>query len=249
MKERKFYDRPPLVETIFEVVVPPEKAWDVAVPGMLYERVKTDGYVDHQTRQNKHFVIENGKEDVSQLIQERAVFLTADKLDLIQIGRDLFAVNRLKPYPGWEHFKPRIESAVRHFEEVKPALDTPCKIALRYVNLIAVPREGFHLHDWLAFRPYLESGFFAEPESLITGCIFPFSDGRDRCKLELISSKVRNPEEKAFLLTLDYSTTKSAGEPFLHLFPWIEEAHSNLEELFELCLTERLREHFGVKKQ
>ncbi len=248
MADRRKYKNPPLVETIFELVVNPEMAWDPAVAGMLYERVKDLGYQVRQARRTRDLRYDTARNAVAADFQERAVFLTVDKLDLIQVGKDILTVSRLKPYQGWEVFKPRIETVLGKFQDALPELQGVSRLALRYVNHIRIPKAGFRLADWLVFRPNLEQGFSQDPESLITGCIFPFAMGKARCKVELVSTEVANPDERSFLLALEYFGAPPDGIPKGDILPWVEEAHLQIENLFEQCLTDKIRQLFGEVK-
>jgi uncharacterized protein (TIGR04255 family) len=246
MSPRRKYLNPPLIETIFEAVIPQEESWDLTIPGLFWEKVKQQGYSIRKNRTHKEYRIQDHTDSVPQVrIHERAVFLTEDKKNLMQVGDRMLAVNRLHPYSSWEDFKPRIDLACSAIQEVIATLKAAERLVLRYVNQIRIPKAGFTLEEFFNFRPFLGGGFPMVPQSLITGCVFPLNENRDQCKLELVSTNTKNPDEVAFFLALEFFSVPGIGRSWSEVKPWVETAHSEIEKLFELCLTPSLREIFG----
>jgi uncharacterized protein (TIGR04255 family) len=135
MSPRRKYRNPPLIETIFEAVISKEEAWDLAIPGLFWEKVKQHGYLLRQNRTQKEFLIQGQKDSEPQVrIHERAVFLTEDKKNIMQVGDRLLAVNRFHPYLSWEDFKPRIDMACSAIQEVIGSLKAAERLVLRWPN-------------------------------------------------------------------------------------------------------------------
>ncbi len=107
------------------------------MPGIIYERIKEKFPIKQQKKsfvisiQNKDGEIFPGQESKSQI--EQIAFLSEDKKALLQLGSNLFAVNHLKPYPGWtvskkiifDYFNIYLESAGNRKIET---------IGLRFIN-------------------------------------------------------------------------------------------------------------------
>jgi len=103
------YTKPPIIEALCELRFEPSLPWDLAIPGLLYEKVKDDFPKRRQVRAFETSV-SAGPEGVEQQVRtaDRMQFLREDERALIQVGPDLLAVNHLEPYPTWQEFLPLI---------------------------------------------------------------------------------------------------------------------------------------------
>ncbi len=69
---------------------------------------------------------------------------------------------------------------------------------------------------------------------------------RDACTLKLTSMPTETPNTAAFILDLDYFLAREKGVTPKNAMKWIENAHTKIEDIFEGCITDRLRSLFGV---
>jgi uncharacterized protein (TIGR04255 family) len=53
-------------------------------------------------------------------------------------------------------------------------------------------------------------------------------------------------EKISFRLDIEYFLAKPRAVEVADAIAWVEEAHSRVEEVFEGCITDKLREMFGV---
>jgi uncharacterized protein (TIGR04255 family) len=241
------YSNPPLREAICEIRFPLEHAWDLTVAGMLYERIRED-YPRREQRRVREVEVMLAPEGLREelLITERAQFSTSDGGCSIQVGPRLLSINCLPPYAIWEEFLPWIEDAFMHLQSVIE-VEGIRSLTLRYVNTIEIPEAGAKPEDFFSFYPFIpfEGVMEFSVDGFIVGCEGSFVGGRDACRVELTDAVPETPESSAFLLNIDYFLSNEGSVGPKGVMEWIEAAHGRVEEMFEGCITDRLREHFG----
>ena len=174
---------------------------------------------------------------------QRFVMLSEDRKSLIQIGRNLLSINHLKPYPGWEHFKPKIKLAYETLSGVTQIKGID-RIALVYIDKIEIPSQRIKLEDYFKFYPFLGPDF-PPTFNFIAGCDFLFQNERDVCRLQLTSAMPPNKENTAVILSTEYFLAKKESINPENAIGWIDEAHIIVRDLFKNSITERLEELFG----
>jgi uncharacterized protein (TIGR04255 family) len=245
------YSNPPLREAICEFRFPLGHPWDLTVAGMLYERVKRD-YPRREQRRVREVEVMLAPEGLREelLITERAQFSTADGGCSIQVGPRLMTINCLPPYAVWEEFSPWIEEAFGNLRSVIE-VEGIRTLTLRYVNTIEIHEPGARPEEFFSFYPIVpfsgagDAGFAVD--GFIVGCEGSYEDGRDACRVELTDAVPETPDASAFLLNIDYFLAKEGSVEVEEVMDWIAVAHARVEEIFEACITDRLREQFGVE--
>ncbi|HEU4386773.1 MAG TPA: TIGR04255 family protein [Blastocatellia bacterium] len=246
------YSNPPLIEAVCEFRLSAESKWDLTVPGLMYERLRSD-FPNKEQRVFQEVQITQGPEGLQQRLQasERILLLTSDKNIFIQLGPRLLAVNCLKPYPTWEGFMPRIDSA---FDALRTVVEIRGfqRVALRYVNRIELPASVVNLEEYFEFGPMVGDSLMAEfprgMADLTVGCVFSHNGGGDQCKVQLITAAPDSPGNSAFLLDLDYFTSPPRVVKVDEAVGWVVSTHEKIERVFEGCITQRLRDLFGEVK-
>jgi len=241
----KKYRNPPIVEALCEFRFEPDEPWDMAIPGLVYGKIR-DGFPIRRQAKAFEVSVAAGPEGIGQqvLTTNRMQFLREDEKALIQVGPNLLAVNHLKPYPTWQEFLPLI----RHGFEAYLIAARPKgirRIGLRYINRIEFPGERVELADYLEFRPFVGERLPKDYGPFIVGIQISFEDSRDALRLQLTSATVETPGTIAVMLDLDYFLAQPGGVSQDDVFKWIEVAHGHVEEVFEACITDRLRQMFG----
>jgi uncharacterized protein (TIGR04255 family) len=238
------YRNPPIVEALCEFRFEPGAPWDMAIPGLVYERIRD---VFPKRRQAKIFevAVGAGPEGIEQQVipADRIQFLREDEKALVQVGPNLLAVNHLKPYPTWQEFLPLIRQG---FDAYLAAANPKGiqRIGLRYINRIEIAGERVELADYLEFRPFVGERLPQDYDPFIVGIQIPFEDSRDVLRLQLASATVEIPGTVAVMLDLDYFLAQPGGVSQDDVFKWTEIAHAHVEEVFEACITDRLRQVF-----
>lgn len=238
------YKNPPIIEALCEFQFEPTSPWDLAIPGLVYEKIRHEF---PKRRQAKHLDVglRAGAEGVEQEVHtmDRMQFLREDEKALIQVSQNLLAVNHLKPYPSWERFAPLIQQAFDTYRDVAKPTGIR-RIGLRYINRIELPGPTLKLEDYLYFYPFLAPNLPQDHGAFIAGVDIPYEDGRDGLRLQASSVNPQKPGFLGILLDLDYSLRRAGTISFEATYNWTEIAHSRVEEVFEGCITDNLRQHF-----
>jgi uncharacterized protein (TIGR04255 family) len=242
------YLNSPIIEAVCEFRLAPDSQWDLTVPGLVYEKVSKE-FPSKEQRLVQEVELTQGPQGMQQQIRtsERALFLTDDRKVFIQVGPYLLAVNCLKPYPTWYGFKPKIEKA---FNALINTVDVKGlqRIGLRYINRIEISNQQVRLEDYFEFYPFLSHNLPQNMINFAIQCLFPFSDGRDSCRVQLTNALPEKPDSISLLLDLDYFLAQPQAVSANETLKWVEKAHQQVEEIFEGCITERLREVFQEVK-
>jgi uncharacterized protein (TIGR04255 family) len=238
------YANPPIVEAVCEFRLTPETRWDLTVPGLLYEKLK-ESFPQKEQRIIQEVELAQGSEGLQQQIRtsERIMFFTSDRKMLVQVGTRLLVVNALKPYPHWEGFKPRIEMAWKSLQATIEVHGLE-RIGLRYINHIELPAQGVKLSEYFEFYPFVGQRLPQQVVSFIAGVEFSYADGRDHCRVQL-TPILGSVGKHLLMLDLDYFVARPRSVEVAKVIDWIEEAHNRVEEIFEGCITEKLREMFA----
>jgi uncharacterized protein (TIGR04255 family) len=244
------YKNPPIIESLCEIKFTEDTNWDITVPGLILEAVKGEYPIKEQriTREISipKLISSSGKIQPQIKGADFALFFKEDKKSEIQIGPRTLLINRFKPYHSWSDFQSQIIYAFQKLSG-KVELNGIQRIGLRYINKIEIPMKDnkVELEEYFQFRPYCGEGLPQTHHGFITGCIFPFFDGRDLCKVELRSALSDIEGSMAFLLDLDYFLAMPRSIHVTQSIEWVEKAHETVEDLFEGCILDPLREIFG----
>jgi uncharacterized protein (TIGR04255 family) len=156
-------------------------------------------------------------------------------------------VNALKPYPEWPSFSATIDKVYNALAQVIE-VQSLSRIGLRYVNRFEIPKENSDLKDYLALYPSFGKSL---PESLPgfhLVCSWAYEDGRDVCRTNLVEVVPDTVGHRGLILDFDYFLAKPETVQNKEAMKWLEKAHERIEDLFEGCITDRLRSIFKEVK-
>lgn len=244
------YANPPIIEAVCDFWISPEDSnWDLTIPGLIYEKVREKFPNREQRVVQDVSISQTSPQGLRQEVRtsERIHFLTEHKNIFLQVGTNLLAINCLKPYPTWDEFKPNIEYAYKVLASVFD-IKSFQRIGLRYINKIEIPGKPIGLDKYFEFRPNMGQHLPQNIADIIVGCLLSLHDGRDTCRVQLTNAVPENPENLGFLLDLDYTLAKPQEISKDHALKWVEDAHQQVENIFEGCITDRLREIFQEVK-
>jgi uncharacterized protein (TIGR04255 family) len=172
---------------------------------------------------------------------------SADGLRLVGCGDGMLSVHVLAPYPGWAAF---IEQATAGVHAVKPLVGAAPvhQIAVRYVDRIVLPAT-----KGVSFQEYL-TAFPGRPPSM-PGEVLAFHhvtqsvDPADGTLASLVLASAPPPGAEGRPVAILDLTVWQQGEALARLdndawLPFVEHLHHRQREVFEDCITDRLRESF-----
>lgn len=238
------YVNPPLIEAVCDIRFDANSNWDLAIPGLFFDRFKSS-YPKRRQAAAIDLAVSPAKDQVEQILSrhDRLQLLDEHEKDVLQIGPHLLAVNRLAPYESWQHFEPRIMAAFDAYLDIARPKRL-ARIGLRAVNRIEVPKPLIRMEDYFDFYPHLGDHLPQEIGPFLVGVEFTFEGGRDHLRLEVRNTLASKEGLTSFLLILDYYSQGLGKIEFLAVRDWLRTAHRHLDDVFEGCLKDSLREVF-----
>jgi len=209
--------------------------FDLVKFNSLYETVKND--FPYHEKINIH-------QDESICI-DGIRFSTNDKKNIIlKVSPILLSINMLQPYSEWDDFFLLIKNIFQKYHQVFN-IKKIINITLGYLNEINIPYKNKKIEDYFNFYPSIGNKLPQKNDRFHLETVTP--DKKQNSLLAIELSKIPYKRKHLYLLEVSYSSTKKIfyGENFEDIFNWIDMAHTNIENAFEGCITEKLRDVFN----
>lgn len=225
----------------------PGQDWDLTIPGKLHEKVKATypGKPRQQRLLQASLRAEIGQPPGMALEEGigRVQLVDADGRRLLSLGPDVLSVNVLRPYDGWEVFKPRIDAALRAYVEVSGA-EKIGRIGVRYINRVVVPEPNADVSKYFLCGPPVPAGLPNRVASFLYRTEHVFDDD---VKLQLtFATIVGEPGSSSFLLDLDIIWMSDSGIGVDLALEKVDDLHQREGVAFEAVITEHMRGVFDA---
>ena len=135
------YKNPPIEEALveFRFVQEQTQEWDLTIPGKLHQHPSIKNTYPGKPRQQRITQATLHPGQPATVHEElRVQLVDQDAKRLISLGPGVLSINALRPYEGWERFRPRIGDALTAYADVAEAKDI-VRIGVRYFNNIVIP--------------------------------------------------------------------------------------------------------------
>lgn len=238
----KRYKKSPIIEALCEFRFAPDATWDLTVLGLVYEKVKGI-FPKHYQVAPLDIGIVSALEGVGQGGGPLVRFASENEKLLVQVGQNLLTVNHLKPYSSWEKFLPLIEQGLAAYRESADPTGIQ-QVGLRYINRIDFASPRIQLEDYFELRPFAGQKLPQDFDALVVGVQIPYEDLRDSLRIRLASRNTEVPDTTALILEIGYFLTDPEKASLDTLLEWVDVAHKHVEEAFEGCITDLLRQQF-----
>lgn len=236
----KKYKNPPIVEALCEFQFEPDTSWDLVMPGLIYDELR-DVFPG---REPDRVLLQTPSSSGPRVQYSEAIsFLRKDSKVSVLVGPNILSVNHLAPYSSWEDFVPMIKRSLEAYTNVVEPEQLQ-NVELRYINNLSVPKEPNKLGDYLNLRPFVDSNLPQAFRSFITGIQVPYEDQRDSLKIEVQGSSEAESDSIRVRLDLDYILLRTEEVDFEDVFEWLDVAHSRVEDAFEACVTDKMKQTF-----
>ncbi len=151
---RRKYRNPPIEEALCEFQFADGKDWDLATPARLQDAFRKRYPAKPRFQQSFAANLAAGPQSSPSIALMQGTVKTQFTDDagtnLVSVAPGLLSIHVLRPYCGWEVFRPQIEEAVSTFATLTGAT-TVTRIGVRYINKITLPNaDDIDLH--LLFR-------------------------------------------------------------------------------------------------
>jgi uncharacterized protein (TIGR04255 family) len=159
---RRQYKNPPIHEAVCLIHFAPGEDWNPIYPALLWEKVK--GVYSGKPREQKimNFLPNadaakgtSTNSAMAMAVNEitRIQYVTPDGKKILGVNQDDLSVSVLRPYPGWDNFKPLIHDALRAYIDVVHPSGIR-RIGLRYINPMEIEGSLNDLLGCLTFPPH-----------------------------------------------------------------------------------------------
>lgn len=113
------YKNSPISEAVCEFQFGQDSPWDLTVPGLVYEKVRTTFPKRSQIARVTMSIAANEEEIGPQFGALPIIrFTREDEKAHIQVAPHLLSVHHLKPYSSWQQFLPLIKDSFEAYREV-----------------------------------------------------------------------------------------------------------------------------------
>jgi len=239
------YKNPPLVEALCEFKFIPGTSWDITIPGIIYERIKND-FPEKKHQIGIGITLQPKEKGIEQKIEQtppRIQFFNKDKTALVQVAPDLLVVNQLKPYQGWNKFKPIILKIFDLYREIANPKGLK-RIGLRYINIFEFPDKIIELKDYFRYYPMIPETLPQSYDSFLIRTEFPHDNREEVLIISLGSIIPRSPDISSIVLDIDYAMISPGHISLDNIDIWLEKAHRLVEDSFEKIITDKSRDFF-----
>lgn len=233
------YPNSPLAEALFEVEFESDSNWDWTIPGNFYNEIKED-FPNKEQKNNLVINLENREgeivpsKDFAQGKKGKIIFSNNEKNKIIQIAPDVFTINQLRPYPGWEIFSREIKKYFEMYLQLIGKVEIS-KINLRYINSFEnLEIENNSFEEYFNFKPNIP----------IDRPIKNFFIKNQLSYLEMNSDLILNlgkPLNNKKNIILDFNFITKDENNKKNYDVWLNRAHNNIEEAFQSCITKKTK--------
>lgn len=247
---RRRYRNPPLVEALAEIHFDPAEPWDPTIFGRLNEKIASE-YPIRETLEGYNLGVV-GPDVMRQLMKKagtRMRFIRSDQSGMVQVAENLLVVNAIHkgnvaPYPGWDRFKPSILARLSDYVGVASPSGI-VRIGLRYINRIRFDRDTFRFGTAFSDSPFVPRVLGEARDAFMVRVEVP-RDHSDHLIVTVGVVSETDPSQISVILDIDHVSKRVQISPVPgQVGEILENAHNEIEEVFESCLTPDLRRRFG----
>lgn len=240
------FPKAPITEALLDARVTFSSPVEPARLEAFHDVIRND-YPGKQQRVKWHGQIQLAQEAVQQAVSRAAegfMFKSADGQRLVQVRRDGFTFNWLKPYDTWNAFR---DEARRHWERYRDTFrpEAVTRLGLRYINRIALPLPFDDFRDFVKTAPDIAHGMPQSVSALFMRLEIP---DPKRALMAIITETIEAPIEdgKKVPLIFDIDIVRSATfEPASPaMWETFEQMREYKNEIFFASVTERAKEMF-----
>lgn len=237
----RHYDRPPVVEALVEVYFAGSQ-WNMTIPGRFYERVK-DRFPNVSAQVQFDIPIAPTGGPTGPIARERAQLRSPDGSRLVQVGRDILVVNRLRPYSEFAEWRPDfVEMLALYRELAQPS--SFARVGVRYLNKIVLPGQGVELSKYFRLYPEVPEGLGSPHGAFLLRVETTPPAHPNHELVATFGTSETEDGEPALLLDL-YDTATTPGGGLDRVVDLVDEGHVNVAAAFEHSIADEARRLFG----
>jgi uncharacterized protein (TIGR04255 family) len=240
----RVYRNPPVIEALCEFHFDTNSLWDVTIFGDYYHRVQAEFSGKRQLSQVE-VAFEQREKRLDGELRDRGVrmqFFRPDGSAVVQLAPHFLAVNQLRPYRSWKAFKSLILARLSDYRQVVDAASLQ-RVSLRYVNHFEFLAQAFTIGTVFNPSEFLPAGLMQASAPFLLRLEMP-QESTGRLALTMGTMESEQVEQVVVLLDLAVLVADVSGLDDKKLSVVLNKAHDRIEEVFESCLTDKLRAWF-----
>lgn len=251
--DRRVYKNPPIAEATCEFQFAPIDNWTLAHAGLFLERVK--GRYAGKPREQRLLQVEG-----NQLANLAGALPTAsvrevtkvqipseDGSKMVAVGPGVLSVHVMKPYSGWENFRPQIAEALETCQEIAQPTGIR-RIGIRYINVLDLPTPESEPMEYIAAPPTTKAGIDGRLDTFVIHHEYTYADEPIRLLVNIAKVKIAQDSNKtSYMLDLDVVREwQSDPLPLTRAMSMVDKLRSVERDAFEAHITPKARELFDA---
>ncbi|MGI8555868.1 MAG: TIGR04255 family protein [Pyrinomonadaceae bacterium] len=243
---QRFYKKPPLIEALCEIKFAGTEG-DFTTWGNFYQKIKDSYPTKSELPSGIEFQITPNASSInpSEFIKR---FTSSDNAQLIQATKDTFTLNRLSPYLGYEEFKKSFAEALKIYAETFFPKNF-IQLAMRFVNQIVIPHKEFSLNDYLGLVPMIPEDMTDSLGNLTVQIQIAPQVENHFLQTTLRSAPSMPEGNSVFFLDIFDAFSGNSEYNADSIINIMDDAHKNIEFIFEKIIQEKSREVFQEEKE
>lgn len=237
------YANPTIGEAICELhfALPDDVPWKASLAGDLFKQIQND-FPEMEPGVEIGLQFELSPRRIGHSVlppRQRMKFKHGERPLLLQLGPNVFTVNVLPVYPGWEKMRVDVVEAWKQASEVlRPAKLT--RIGLRYINRVERTKDRETPGDWFKASDFIPAGVLRAKGSFLSRCESQI-DAENRVIVTLAEVQQEGEEkQKAFVFDIDRILEKELALDNDVLAAEMEKLHDDVWNIFKAAQTPRL---------
>lgn len=256
---KRTYKNSPIQEAVCEFAfapTDPAAEWDLAIPGKLQLQKEFAEYSGTSRQQYIQTIAANQTKGQPDFALSNTLFRVhlprPDGKALISVGANVLGVNVMKPYEGWEKYRPRIVNALKVYTAIT-GQSTVKRIGLRYINRLIVPVAGASNASNYLSQVQTVVDAITPTENKVQGKLtaintrheFETSDG---IKIFITHATIdpTTPKTSEYLLDIDAVCDSQALDGVDKITPVMDKLHDIQGGVFEALITDEARKLFDA---
>jgi uncharacterized protein (TIGR04255 family) len=242
----KRYKSAPIVEAVIEIRVQPDAPIDPAALKGLAEELKST-FPKQIPLQRIQMGVTGGQPggSLNQVVsQSQFGFRLAppDDSRVLQIRPEGFAFSHLPPYTEWATFRGEAEPLWHQYRKICPTAKLS-RCGLRYINRVDIPAERVEIEDYFSLYPEVPDTIpHNDVVSMSLNVLMPQPDINCMAVINEGFGEPVKPGHLSFIFDLDVFRLGIDKWQDTELWEFMDKLRVRKNEIFEQCITDRLRE-------
>ncbi|VAX29656.1 hypothetical protein MNBD_NITROSPIRAE03-83 [hydrothermal vent metagenome] len=244
MTKYPIFKKAPITEALIDIRVKLPNDFDVTKMDSIYESI-SEGYPEKQAQIETQVDLNIKKEESVKTSATKVTgyrYISSDRKQIIQAGRDGFTVSRLKPYIRWEELR---DEAFRLWKLYRDITSPECitRVAVRYINNLNIPMPIRDFTEYLTAPPIVPPELPQVVSSFLTRVVIHESSiGANAIITQALEQIVT--DVAPIILDIDVFKFQSDGIEEEDAWEIIEKLRHFKNKIFFTSITNKLKEMY-----